>query len=192
MSQVLITDSAGMPKDWVDFDVAINYYVNDKVLWQIGAKVKTFYGGFNAITGLQSYIDISAIVGVSGPLFGDKFLKTQTSHLATSSILFARDRNMCAYCGDLFPNSVLTTDHVLPKSRGGTKAWTNVVSACKLCNNRKGNRTPEEARMPLLYVPYQPSIFEKMILKNRRILADQMEFLLARVPKNSRLHALHS
>jgi len=121
-------------------------------------------------------------------LFGDKFLKNPGSHIATSSILFARDRNMCAYCGDVLPNAVLTADHVHPKSRGGPKTWTNTVSACKPCNNRKGNRTPEEAKMPLLYVPYQPSIFEKMILKNRKILADQMEFLLARVPKNSRLH----
>jgi len=188
MSQVLITDSAGMPKDWVDFDDAISYYVNDKVLWEIGAKVKTYYGGTNAKTGLRSFIDISSIVGVSGPLFGDKFLNNPGSRIATSSILFARDRNMCAYCGDVLNNNVLTADHIVPKSRGGAKSWTNVVSACKPCNNRKGNRTPEEAKMPLLYVPYQPSIFEKMILKNRRILADQMEFLLARVPKNSRLH----
>ncbi len=60
------------------------------------------------------------------------------------------------------------------------------------CNGRKGNRTPEEAHMALLYlpyVPYVPSLQEDMILRSRRIVADQMEFLLASVPKSSRLYA---
>ncbi|MDO9612115.1 MAG: HNH endonuclease, partial [Serpentinimonas sp.] len=52
-----------------------------------------------------------------------------------------------------------------------------------------GNRTPEQARMPLLYTPYVPSLWEDFILRNRRILADQMEFLAARLPRHSRLHA---
>ena len=54
---------------------------------------------------------------------------------------------------------------------------------------RKGNRTPDEARMELMYLPYVPSLHEDMILRGRRILADQMEFLLASVPRSSRLHA---
>ena len=56
------------------------------------------------------------------------------------------------------------------------------------CNGRKGNRLPQESRMTLLYLPYVPSLHEDMILRGRRILADQMEFLLASVPRNSRLH----
>jgi hypothetical protein len=66
----------------------------------------------------------------------------------------------------------------------------NVVTACQSCNHRKGNRTPEQAKMPLLYTPYIPSLWEDFILRNRRILADQMEFLLAHVPKSSRLVAV--
>jgi len=65
----------------------------------------------------------------------------------------------------------------------------NVVTACRACNQRKGNRTPEEAHMHLLYAPYVPNRAEFLILANRRILADQMEFLLASVPRSSRLHA---
>ena len=53
---------------------------------------------------------------------------------------------------------------------------------------RYRNRTPEQARMPLLYAPYVPSLWEDFILRNRRILADQMEFLMAHLPKTSRLH----
>jgi 5-methylcytosine-specific restriction endonuclease McrA len=71
----------------------------------------------------------------------------------------------------------------------GRDHWMNVVTACKSCNHRKGNRTPEQAHMPLMYAPYVPSLWEDFILRNRRILADQMEFLMAHLPKTSRLHA---
>mgnify|MGYP003694126713 CR=1 FL=1 len=84
----------------------------------------------------------------------------------------------------------LSRDHVVPVSRGGTDSWTNTVTACRSCNTRKGGRSPEQARMPLLYVPYVPNRHEHFILRNRRILADQMEYLLAGVPRTSRLHGL--
>jgi hypothetical protein len=80
-------------------------------------------------------------------------------------------------------------EHVTPSSRGGSTVWQNVVSACRACNQRKGNRTPESAGMPLLYVPYVPNRHEAFILANRRIVADQMNFLLAGVPRHSRLWA---
>jgi 5-methylcytosine-specific restriction endonuclease McrA len=64
-----------------------------------------------------------------------------------------RDSRICGYCGK--PAS--TIDHVLPRSRGGANEWTNTVAACGRCNNRKGSRTPVEARMPLLVKPFAPS-----------------------------------
>jgi 5-methylcytosine-specific restriction endonuclease McrA len=73
----------------------------------------------------------------------------------------------------------LTRDHVVPASRGGSSAWENCVTACRHCNQRKDDRTPEEAGMKLLAVPYTPNLAEYLILSNRRILADQMEFLLS-------------
>jgi hypothetical protein len=184
--QILITDSAGQPKDWVNFETAVCYYARDKVLWEVGSKVKTFFGGHNA-KGEVSRIDISSILGVTGPLFGDEFFKRTSIH-TERVILYGRDQHMCAYCGTILPPHRLTIDHVLPKSKGGKNIWMNTVSSCKPCNHKKGNRTPEQAAMPLLYVPYVPNAFEKMILKNRNILGDQMEFLMARVPKSSRLH----
>lgn len=63
----------------------------------------------------------------------------------------------------------------------------NVVTACRWCNHRKANRTPEQAHMKLLYAPYIPSLWEDFILRNRTILADQMVFLRARLPRYSRL-----
>ncbi|MFZ9098645.1 MAG: HNH endonuclease, partial [Burkholderiaceae bacterium] len=103
--------------------------------------------------------------------------------------IFARDGSRCQYCGKRFPTSELSIDHVVPRSQGGKTTWTNVVTACRGCNHRKGNRTPEQARMPLLYVPYVPSLWDDFILRNRRILSDQMQFLSAHLPKGSRLLA---
>lgn len=68
--------------------------------------------------------------------------------------LFKRDNNRCVYCG---VKHDLTLDHVQPRSRGGKTVWTNLVTACKACNSRKGDRTPEEAKMPLPYRPFKPS-----------------------------------
>jgi 5-methylcytosine-specific restriction endonuclease McrA len=67
--------------------------------------------------------------------------------------LMARDARRCGYCG----GHASTVDHVLPRSRGGKDSWLNTVAACTTCNHRKGNRTPPEARMPLLVKPHVPS-----------------------------------
>ena len=67
--------------------------------------------------------------------------------------VLARDQRRCAYCG----GHATTIDHVLPRSRGGQNTWTNTVAACGGCNQRKGDRTPSEARMPLLATPVAPA-----------------------------------
>lgn len=66
-----------------------------------------------------------------------------------------RDHYMCQYCGS---HENLTLDHVHPVSRGGKSNWENVVTACYRCNSKKGNKTPEEAGMPLMQVPRKPSL----------------------------------
>lgn len=63
--------------------------------------------------------------------------------------VMARDHYTCQYCGVQPGKASLTLDHVLPRSRGGETRWDNVVTACGPCNRRKGNRTPDEAAMPL-------------------------------------------
>ena len=70
--------------------------------------------------------------------------------------VLARDHYTCQYCGKQPGKAELTVDHILPRSRGGKTVWENVVTACGPCNRRKGNRTPEEAGMPLLRRPSQP------------------------------------
>lgn len=74
--------------------------------------------------------------------------------LLTRKNVIRRDGNCCQYCG---LNDRITIDHVMPRSRGGKDTWTNLVAACVPCNNRKGNRTPEEADMRLARKPFRPS-----------------------------------
>ena len=68
--------------------------------------------------------------------------------------VFKRDGGKCVYCES---RKDLTIDHVIPKSRGGKTTWTNLVTACRKCNSRKGDDLPDEANMPLPYQPFKPS-----------------------------------
>lgn len=68
--------------------------------------------------------------------------------------IMRRDGMRCTYCGGGTPP--LTMDHIIPRSRGGTDSWENLTTACIKCNNKKGNRTPDEAGMRLLTVPKRP------------------------------------
>jgi len=76
----------------------------------------------------------------------------QTHALSRKNILI-RDRYTCQYCLRTLPASELTLDHVVPRSRAGETTWENLVACCHPCNNRKGNRTPDEASMRLSRQP---------------------------------------
>ena len=67
-----------------------------------------------------------------------------------------RDENTCGYCGKKAYGEDITWDHIIPKSQGGVDSWMNAIAACKKCNGRKANRTPEEANMPMLWEPWVP------------------------------------
>jgi 5-methylcytosine-specific restriction endonuclease McrA len=102
--------------------------------------------------------------------------------------LFKRDSHVCLYCGETFKYSELSRDHVTPVIQGGEDIWNNVVTACRRCNNHKAGRTPEQAAMQLLAVPFIPTHAEYIYLQGRRVLSDQMEFLRAHFPRSSPLH----
>ncbi len=68
--------------------------------------------------------------------------------------ILQRDNHYCQYCGH--KNEDLSIDHVIPRSRGGAHSWDNVITACVPCNVTKGNRTPDEANMPLKRKPHRP------------------------------------
>lgn len=183
---VLQLDVSGRPQAWITPKEAAALYASDGIAWTLGDPVVVLRGGIQRTSGRQSRIEVHPIVAVRGAVPSRAWRQTP----ALSNLkLFARDRHLCAYCGGQFALDELTREHIVPTSRGGRDTWMNCITACRACNGRKGNRTPEEARMPLLYLPYVPNLHEDMILRGRRILADQMEFLLASVPRTSRLHA---
>lgn len=72
--------------------------------------------------------------------------------LSRKNILL-RDRNTCQFCGRVLPASELTLDHIVPRSRGGESSWENLVACCHPCNNKKGDRLPEDAGMKLIRRP---------------------------------------
>ncbi|HEV2299679.1 MAG TPA: HNH endonuclease [Candidatus Acidoferrales bacterium] len=81
-----------------------------------------------------------------------RHIPQQSRALSRKNILL-RDRNTCQFCGHIFSASDLTLDHVVPRSRGGRSSWENLVACCYECNNRKGDRTPEEAGLKLARRP---------------------------------------
>ena len=81
----------------------------------------------------------------------------QTRALSRKNILM-RDRYTCQYCHRVMPSGELTLDHVVPRSRRGLSTWENLVACCFACNNKKGDRTPQEAGMVLARQPRQISI----------------------------------
>jgi len=183
---ILSLDMAGMPNRWLVIQQAITYHAHEMVAWSLGGTVCTFRGGISRITGKRSSLSTKSIIAIRGHA---EFVRDHHAepHL-TNHALYRRDRHVCAYCGGQFREGDLSRDHVIPLHLGGRDRWMNIVTACRSCNTLKGGRTPEAARMPLLYAPYIPSRHEHLILQNRRILQDQMEYLMARVPKHSRLH----
>jgi 5-methylcytosine-specific restriction endonuclease McrA len=185
---ILALNSGGEPLGWINYEKSAFYYAKNKVRWSLGEYEVVLRGGINAETGKQSTLKMDTIIALDSNKSPTHYRK----HTPTLSnlTLFERDMRLCAYCGEVFSSKKLTRDHVLPTSKGGKDIWTNVVTACSPCNRKKDARTPEQAGMPLLYVPYTPSYNETLILMNKKILSDQMEFLLKGVPENSRLHQM--
>lgn len=181
---ILTLDQHGTPHRWVSWQHACFYYAKDLVAWAIGERNFVFHGGTNRSTGTRSEISTNSIIAIKG-----KALAGKTLHKVpplSNRELFHRDRHVCAYCGEELPGQRLTRDHVVPVVQGGRDTWMNVVTACRSCNQMKSGRTPEQAGMELLYAPYVPNKAEYLILCNRHILVDQMDFLARHVPSISR------
>lgn len=171
---ILRLDVTGRPVKWILWQAAVCLYSRDMVAWTAGRHTFRLHGGYSRITGRQTIVEVNSIIAVRGEFkrrFGD------LAPSLNNRELFRRDRHTCLYCGQQQQDVELTRDHVIPVSRGGRDHWSNVVAACRRCNTHKGQRTPEEALMPLLAIPYVPNMAEYLVLRNRRILGDQMEFL---------------
>ncbi|KQY86236.1 MULTISPECIES: HNH endonuclease [Roseateles] len=185
MHDVLQLDITGLPQAWISVEQAACLVATDAVVWSAGDQpLAVMRGGVNTATGRQSVLAVPPIVALRGASRINLFDVVPTFGKGK---LLKRDRHTCAYCGVVQDHRALTVDHIVPASRGGALSWMNTVAACRACNSRKAARTPDEARMPLLFAPFVPSRFEDFILKGRYIRADVHDWLAARLPKGSRL-----
>ena len=183
-SHILRLNIAGSPVEWLTWQEATTLYARELVTWTLGDTIRTVWGGTSRFTGERSTIALQSIIACAGELYSGRPKKAALSN----KILFRRDQNLCMYCGKEFADRDLSCDHIIPTSRGGKNSWVNVVAACKRCNHFKQNRTPEEAGMELLALPFEPNSAEYLALVNsKRIRADQMDFLKAQFSKNCRL-----
>jgi len=173
-AKILRLNKAGNPVAWLTREETATLLVKDQVVWSLGSTVMEIRGGYNR-RGLQSILRLPSIIACAGKVHGDQFLPPLENRF-----LFRRDKNMCLYCGGEFETHELSRDHVKPLSRGGKDSWTNVVTSCRRCNNRKADATPEESGMELLAIPFVPNRHEFLYLCNHNVLADQMEFLSAK------------
>jgi 5-methylcytosine-specific restriction endonuclease McrA len=184
-AHILRLNVAGSPIEWLTWQEATTLYARDLVTWTLGDTIRTVWGGTSRFTGQRSYISLHSIIACAGELHGGRPKKPALSN----KILFRRDQNLCMYCGKQFTDRELSCDHIVPTSRGGRNTWVNVVAACKRCNHFKQNRTPEEANMELLALPFEPNPAEYLALMNsKRIRADQMDFLKAQFSRNCRMN----
>lgn len=186
--QVLRTDVSGMPLEWIGYQDAVRLYHLEQVAYTCGTLLYRVRGGISARTGRQSVIEVNSIIATHGR--NRELLKLRAAYVPplNNPALFRRDSSLCLYCGEAFPERDLSRDHVTPVIQGGQDTWTNVVTACRRCNNHKAGRTPEQAGLQLLAVPFTPTHAEYIYLQGRRVLADQMEFLRAHFPRSSPLH----
>ncbi len=183
--QVLRTDVSGMPLEWINYQDAVRLYHTEQVAYTCGSLLYIVHGGICALTGRQSIVEVNSIIATHG---SNKSLHDTYVPPLNNRTLFKRDANLCLYCGERFSFSDLSRDHVTPISQGGNDVWNNVVTACKRCNNHKAGFTPEQAGMELLAIPFVPTHAEYVYLQGRKVLADQMAFLLAHFPRTSPLH----
>jgi len=158
MNKVLRLDLSGTPTSWLSHEDAAVLYVKKMVQWESGNTQTVLVGGFNRERGEQSLLTLSPVIATKGLPFTRR--KTVSFN---NRMLFRRDNYRCLYCGLKFDHCELTRDHVVPQSKGGKDRWENVVAACRRCNHFKADRTPEQAGMALLAVPFRPNVFEVML-----------------------------
>lgn len=146
MEMTLLLNSTYEPLKVVSWKKAIT------LLWQGKVEVLEVYNreihGISITIKLPSVIRLLKMIKIREGRFAVKFSRAN---------IFARDKYRCQYCGHRFSTEELTFDHVVPISKGGRKAWENIVTACIRCNNRKSGRTPPEARMRLIQTPAKPA-----------------------------------
>ena len=182
--KILRLNISGSPVEWLNWENAATLQARGMVSWTLGSECMTVHGGRSRKTGIRSILILNSIMACEGRVFN---LASRVPNLINTS-LFRRDQHLCLYCGKYVEECKLTRYHVIPMSKGGEDIWNNVVSACRRCNQLKGNKLLSDTNFELLALPYTPNHAEYLALINsHRIRSDQMEFLRPSFGRQSRL-----
>lgn len=128
--------------------------------WQDAVKA-IFRGSVTVISEYERKVHSPQIeMNLPSVLALKEYVTISRSPAFTRFNVFLRDKWTCQYCGGKFKTHELTFDHVVPRSKGGRTSWGNIVSACQVCNRKKGNMMPHDINMHPLIKPQQPSVFE--------------------------------
>jgi len=142
--ETLVLDSSFQPVDRVPWQRALTLYFKGKV------EIVEAYTD-RVVRAVSKVFQMPSVV---------RFLRGLRSRRKAIKFsrenVYARDNGSCQYCGSKVPRAEFTYDHVVPRSKGGLTEWTNVVCSCIPCNQLKGGRTPQEAKMRLRSVPVKP------------------------------------
>jgi hypothetical protein len=132
----------------------------DKISWQkaMTLRLKEHEPMYVAETHKEFILDSKGIKwDLPKTMIVKKYVKHKPRFTPSRRNIFLRDEYHCRYCGEELGSNELTVDHILPKSRGGGNTWENLATSCVKCNSTKGDRTPEEAEMPLRVCPNELS-----------------------------------
>lgn len=184
---ILKLNIAGLPLRFVNAREAATLYAAGRVAWEAGEESFEMHGGICRATGLKSTLAINSIIAVRQSV-DSAFIPAHRIPNLTKTTLWSRDR-ICMYCGTPLSVNTTTIEHIKPVSLGGETSWTNCVAACQRCNSHRSNKPLETVGYSLLAVPYQPVRLAEYVAltATKRILYDQMAFLLEQFPANSPL-----
>jgi len=167
MDFVILLDSNYVPLDALDIEKTINMLFTGRAAPVNLDNIKPFIQlglSKNRTAKLPDYIlslinedkiSIPRVIKLNGHRKNYKSSLYLRSKNPSRNGIYKRDRYECQYCSS---KADLTIDHILPKSRGGGNIWENVVTCCHKCNNKKGNKTPEEIGFKLKSTPKAPPI----------------------------------
>ena len=125
-----------------------------------------------AIHSASQNFDMPAVIALN------RYVQYRRHNLRCTRVnVFWRDNHTCQYCGGSFIPDFLTMDHVIPKSKSGKKIWTNIVTACKTCNQIKKDRTPKEAGMSLIKKPAEPTVDDIIKISRHVIMPEWKKYI---------------
>ena len=186
---VLRTDVAGMPLEWIDYKEAARLYHQEQVAYTCGSLLYELYGGVNARTGRRTVLEVNSIVATVGHTGNPGNTRHDYVPPLNNQTLFRRDAYLCMYCGAALRLARAVARSHPPLQPGRHRRLDQRGDGLPPLQQRRRPRArPSRRSMQLIAVPFTPTYAEYIFLKGRRVLADQMEYLLAHFPRSSPLH----